>query len=343
MIEFGSDFHFIDIYNSGRAHLTNVLNGATLLADGRQCIIVLIRQYGWKRIWMPDYFCYEVIDTIKEQTGIIVMSYEDTPLHEGQVENLPFKEGDVLLRMNFFGLRDKRSNKNIPCSVIEDHSHDPFGHWALYSDADWCISSIRKLLPLPEGGMMWSPKGHSLTVALQPSAENERIATTRWEGMKMKAAYLKGEAVSKDEFRKCYTETEEWFDKAEPTSIDDKSRRFVTKQLDINRWLGAKRRNWTLLQSLVNKDVCKVLKPEDDTCTMFSLVLLFESKEKRDKVRKHMIEACVYPAILWAVPDSASENAKSFSDRMLSVHCDGRYSEEDIRQLACILNKVFTI
>jgi len=343
MIEFGSDFHYIDAYDSNRAHLTDVFSGTTLLADGRQCIVVLIRQYGWKRIWMPDYFCYEVIDTIKEQTGIIVMSYEETPLHEGLVENLPFKEGDVLLRMNFFGLRDKRSSKNIPCPVIEDHTHDPFGHWALYSDADWCISSIRKLLPLPEGGMMWSPKGHSLTVALQPSVENERIATTRWEGMKMKAAYLKGEAVSKDEFRKCYTETEEWFDKAEPTSIDERSRKFVTNQLDINSWLGAKRKNWALLQSLVNGDVCKVLKPEDDTCTMFSLVLLFENKEKRDVVRKQLIEASVYPAILWIVPESASAKARNFSERMLSVHCDGRYTEEDVKQLANILNKALDI
>lgn len=343
MKEFGSDFHYIDTYTSGRAHLTDVFRGATLLADGRQCIVVLIRQYGWKRIWMPDYFCYEVIETIKEQTGITVKFYEDTPLHEGQVENLPFREGDVLLRMNFFGIRDKRSNANIPCPVIEDHTHDPFGHWALYSDADWCISSIRKILPLPEGGMMWSPKGHRLTVDLQPSEENEQIASTRWEGMEMKTAYLNGEDVSKDEFRRHYTETEEWFDHAEPSLLDEQSKTVVSKQLDINLWQGAKRKNWALLQRLVNSDVCKVLNPEDETCTMFSFVLLFDNKETRDKVRKHLIDACVYPAILWAVPESASENAGIFSERMLSIHCDGRYSIEDIQQLASILNKAITI
>lgn len=342
MKEFGSDFQYIDTYNSGRAHLTDVFRGATLLADGRQCIVVLIRQYGWKRIWMPNYFCYEVIETIKEQTGITVKFYEDTPLHEGQVENLPFREGDVLLRMNFFGIRDKRSNANIPCPVIEDHTHDPFGHWALYSDADWCISSIRKILPLPEGGMMWSPKGYEQEVDIKPSEENEKIASVRWEGMEMKSQYLNGEDVSKDKFRRHYTETEEWFDHAEPALLDERSKTVVSKQLDINLWQGTKRKNWALLQSLLNKDVCKVLKPEDDTCTMFSLVMLFDNKETRDNVRKHLIEACVYPAILWAVPESASENARSFSERMLSVHCDGRYSEDDIRQLACILNKAIT-
>ena len=152
MKEFGSDFHYLESYNSGRAHLTDVFRGSILLADGRQCVVALIHQYGWRRIWMPDFFCYAVIDTIKKQTGIEVVFYEDSPLDEAKVETFHFEDGDVLLRMNYYGMRDKRSNKNISVPVIEDHSHDPFGHWALYSDADWCISSLRKSLPLPEGG-----------------------------------------------------------------------------------------------------------------------------------------------------------------------------------------------
>ena len=340
MKEFGSDFHYIDTYSSKRAHLTDVFRGATLLADGRQCIVALIRQYGWKRLWMPDYFCYEVIDTIKEQTGIEVITYKDSPLKEGKVSKLPFDDGDVLLRMNFFGIRDHRSNKNIPVPVIEDHSHDPFGHWALYSDADWCISSIRKILPLPEGGMMWSPKGHKLTMDITSSNENEKIATTRWEGMEMKAKYLQGEDVSKDEFRKRYIETEEWFDRAEPALIDERSRRVVSEEFDINLWQSVKRKNWMLLKTLVNSERCEVIVPEDDSCTMFSLILLLESKKHRDAVRTRLIETSVYPAILWTLPENASSSAKDFSNRMLSIHCDGRYSEDDIRQLADILNHV---
>lgn len=340
MREFGSDFHYIESYNSGRAHLTDVFRNAMLLADGRQCIVILIRQYGWRRIWMPDYFCYEVIETIKEKTGIEVIFYEDNPLIEGKVENLPFKEGDVLLRMNYFGLRDIRRNKDIPVPVIEDHSHDPFGHWALYSDADWCISSIRKSLPLPEGGMMWSPKGHRLLEVPQSSEDNERISAIRWEAMEMKAAYLAGEEVSKDEFRKKYTETEDWFDQAEPTQIDERTKKFICKQFDLNLWLGVKRKNWSLLRELVSSEKCKVIGPEHESCTMFSLVLLLENKEQRDNVRKSLIENCVYPAILWNVPGTASEESKVFSERMLSIHCDGRYNEEDIKQLANILNKV---
>ena len=340
MKEFGSDFHYIDTYNSGRAHLTDVFRGAALLADGRQCIAALIRHYGWSRLWMPDYFCYEVIETIKEQTGIEVKLYEDNPLKEGKVDQLPFEKDDVLLRMNYFGIRELRSNKNIPIPVIEDHSHDPFGHWALYSDADWCISSIRKSLPLSEGGMMWSPKGHKLPEIPQSTDENEKIAAIRWEAMEMKSDYLAGKDVSKEEFRKKYTETEEWFDAAEPTLIDERTKQFISKQFDLNLWLGSKRKNWALLSSLVNKEHCEVLTAEHESCTMFSLVLLLESKERRDALRKDLIDKCVYPAILWKVPESASEESKRFSERMLSIHCDGRYNVEDIKQLACILNKL---
>ena len=162
MKEFGSDFHLIDSFLSKRAHLTDVYREVVLMADGRQCIVTLIQQYGWKRMWMPEYFCYEVIATIAKQTGIEIVYYLDLPKgNDGMmVEALPYQNGDVLFRVNYFGMRDFRSNKNIPIPVIEDHSHDLLGHWALYSDADWCIASLRKTLPLPEGGMMWSPKGH---------------------------------------------------------------------------------------------------------------------------------------------------------------------------------------
>ncbi len=343
MKEFGSDFHFINSYNSGRAHLDDVFRDAVFLADGRQCIVALIRQYGWKRLWMPDYFCYEVIGTIKDQTDIEVIYYADSPFDECKVDNLPCEEGDVLLRMNFFGMREHRSNRTIPCPVIEDHTHDLLGHWALYSDADWCISSIRKTLPVPEGGMMWSPKGHKLIVELTPSDDNERIATVRWEGMEMKAAYLRGEGVSKDVFRKCYTDTEGWFDDADPCLIDERSKEFVSEKFDINLWHNAKRKNWKLLQDLVSHVDCCVLKPEDETCTMFSFVLLLKSKVQRDTLRKRLIESHVYPAILWALPDDVSKETKDFSKRMLSIHCDGRYTEEDIRQLAVVLNEALEV
>lgn len=339
MKEFGSDFHFIQPAEPAGAPLTEVFAGAALLADGRQCIVALIRQNGWRRLWMPDYFCYEVIETIRKQTGIEILFYEDNPLAEGNVDALPFLPGDVLLRMNYFGLRDFRSNVGIPVPVIEDHSHDLLGPWARNSDADWCIASIRKSLPVPEGGIIWSPKGHALPAIPSSSEENERVASIRWEGMEMKAGYLRGEDVCKDAFREKFTGTEGWFDQAEPMLIDERSQQYLSGQLDVNAWNNRKRANWKTFKDHILERGCEVLAPEHDSCSMFSLVLLMKENEQRDRVRGVLIANAVYPAVLWNLPETASARSRYFSERMLSIHCDGRYTAGDMIQLADIINR----
>lgn len=343
MQEFGSDFHFIDGYQSHRAHLTDVYRNAWYMADGRQCIIALIRQYGWKRIWVPEYFCYEVIESIRQMTDIEIVFYQDFPTNDarGTVATLPYRDDDVLLRMNYFGTRDFREEKDIPVPIIEDHTHDLMGHWSLYSEADWCIASLRKTLPIPEGGMVWSPKGHVMSECKSEkrNENNEGIASERWKAMGMKAAYLKGEDVAKDDFRKILIETEQWFDKAEPMLIDERSMNFI-QELDINAWYNAKKRNWRLLCQLVNTKA-RVLKPEDDSCNMFSFVILAPSAELRDKWRSGLIERNIYPAILWNVPENTHSMVRDMSDRILSIHCDGRYSASEIEDMANLINQVF--
>ena len=340
MKEFGSDFHLITEYQSGKVHLPDLYPNSVMMADGRQCIVALIRQEGWHRLWMPEFFCREVVETIKTQIGIEIVFYPDYPLADDKtiVKNLPFKEGDVLIRMNYFGMRDLRSEKDIPVPVIEDHTHDLRGGWAFNSDADWCIASLRKSLPLPEGGMMWSPKGYRMNLNVKLLEDNKEIADIRWEAMRMKSDYLTGKTVEKEMFRRKYVETEDWFDHAGPSLIDERSRKYLN-QFDVNAWQGAKKRNWRMLHSLIS-DKIKILQPEDENCTMFSLILLAESKEQRDEIRRKLIERAVYPAILWQMPETTSGVGQDFSHRMLSIHCDGRYSEDDIRQLAEVVNQV---
>lgn len=343
MKEYGSDFHLVTDYQSERAHLTDIYHDVMLIADGRQALLALICQEKWHRLWIPEYFCYEVIETIRQQTDIEFVFYQDYPFADDReiVAELPFDDGDAILRVNYFGMRDYRSEKDIPVPVVEDHTHDLLGHWALYSDADWCIASLRKTLPLPEGGMFWSPKGHRLPLESTNTIENQRIADARWRAMQMKRDYLNDELLNKDEFRKLYVETEEWFDTANLSSLDDKSKEYIAR-FDLNLWQAVKKRNWSLLRSMLS-DKVETLQPEDDSCTMFSMIVLAETKEQRDLIRKKLIESSVYPAILWQVPKSSNEKVNDFSHRMLSIHCDGRYNEDDIKHLAEIVNQIIEL
>lgn len=345
MREFGSDFHYINDFQCIGNTLHDFYQKANYYADGRQALIHLYHSQGWQRLWMPEYFCYDVIASLNE-AGLNLMFYQDWPDDRGDSETLEniqrkgrFLPTDAILRVNYYGTRKFRNTEKLSvAALVEDHTHDLIGDWPIHSTADWCIASLRKTLPIPEGGVLWSPMRLKLPAAPEVSEENEQIATIRWEAMKLKARYLAGEAVEKAEFRKGYVDTEEYFDHASVSALDKKSQDYL-KTFDIRSWYNKKRENWELLKD-IKKEGVKVIVPEIMGCYPFSLVLLFDNSDERDRVRKALIEHQIYPAVLWNVPDTASDEVKSFSKRMLSIHCDARYSTDDIIQMKRLMESI---
>lgn len=301
-------------------------------------MIHLYRSQGWQRLWVPEYFCYDVVASLRE-AGLELRFYTDYPgSNDNKNLNLDFRAGDALLRVNYFGMRSYRSPEKLMVPVVEDHTHDLIGDWALRSTADWCIASLRKSLPIPEGGMLWSPVGLRLPEQPTLSDENEKIAAIRWEAMKLKARYLAGENVEKAAFRAGFVDTEDYFDRADVCDIDSLSREYLT-QFDVRDWYNKKRENWELLRD-IKKDGIRVVLPECRGCYPFSLVLLFDSFEERNRVRKELIERQIYPAILWNIPEPKDGDVFKFSRGMLSIHCDARYTKEDILQMRSIIESI---
>lgn len=345
MKEFGSDFHCINGFQGMGNALDNFYPHANYYADGRQALIHLYHTQGWQRLWVPEYFCYEVIESLKD-AGLNLMFYQDWPDDHSDSETLEniqrkgrFLPTDAVLRVNYYGTRKYRSTEKLPvAAVVEDHTHDLIGDWPIHSTADWCIASLRKTLPIPEGGMLWSPMGLKLPQPPEISAENEQIAATRWEAMKLKARYLGGETIEKAEFRKGYVDTEEYFDHAPVCALDKTSQEYL-KTFDIRGWYNQKRSNWDLLKD-IKKDGVKVICPENMGCYPFSLVQLFDNPDERDRVRKALIEHQIYPAVLWNIPVPTDGEIFKFSRGMLSIHCDGRYTKEDILQMKTIIESI---
>lgn len=345
MIEFGSDFHYVEERGGGKNTLQDFFPSANYYADGRQALIHLYRSQGWQRLWVPEYFCYDVVASLRE-AGLELRFYTDYPDdHDDSktLENIQrnghFRPTDAVLRVNYFGMRSNRRCEKLSVpAVVEDHTHDLIGDWALRSTADWCIASLRKSLPIPEGGMLWSPVGLRLPEQPALSDENERIAAIRWEAMKLKADYLAGENVEKAAFRAGFVDTEEYFDRANVCDIDSLSREYLT-QFDVRDWYNKKRENWELLRD-IKKDGIRVVLPECRGCYPFSLVLLFDSFEERNRVRKELIERQIYPAILWNIPEPKDGDVFKFSRGMLSIHCDARYTKEDILQMRSIIESI---
>ena len=336
MKEFGSDFHYLPIRESTGLVIGGYFPDALYYACGRQPIIDLYKQNDWKRLWVPEYFCHEVLATMR-RNGVNCCYYPDYPLANDReiVLSLPYEAGDALLRVNYFGLRSKRNNDGIPVPVIEDHTHDLIGDWATNSDADWCIASLRKTLPIAEGGLLWSPKGRKLKIVPDALPENSVLASSRWEAMRKKTLFLNDVIEDKNEFRPLFLSTEDHLSELSIASIDEETSNYL-ERFDVEQWYREKKRNREALKDCC-KNISKVLEPEDSSCNPFSLTLLFDSAESRNGFRQYLIDNSVYPAILWHVPDDTTPEIADFSRRMLSIHCDARYNKEEMMQLREII------
>lgn len=339
MREFGSDFHFVDNFNSGRNTINDFYPNHLLFADGRQTIIWLVQKYKWKRLWMPEYFCWEITESIKKHSNVEICTYPDFPMANDRelIAGIPFKKGDALLRMNFFGMRAFRSNKGIPVPVIEDHSHDLIGNWARQSDAVFCMASLRKSLPIAEGGILWS-NTENLKGNLNYISENQKLATVRWKAMKSKQEYLISESEEdkllekKQCFREAFTSTEDNLDELEISSIDSTTESYL-KKFNIIDWYKAKVDNWKILKEKCDSSNFSALVPESHECFPFSFAIVCKDKLLREALRQLLIKNSVYPAVLWNVPKQCSQKIVDLSNKVLSIHCDGRYSTSDIEEL----------
>lgn len=340
-MEYGSDFHNCKF--PLLPHITE-RKDCRMYACGRHAIGALLQQQSFKRIWIPTYFCYEVVDYIRTY-NIDVCFYEDNPLCENEqnvVEKLPFQIGDVLLRMNYFGMRSKRTCKDIPVPVIEDHSHGLMTNWALQSDADWCIASIRKTLPSIAGGILWSPRGRILPDSLGVTPEMVLLSTIRYQAMELKRKYLEGENVQKDDFRQLYVQTEEQLGKLSLSGMDTLTKN-IFLSINLSQWEMKKQRNRFIVNQTL--DPRFVLLGRDDNESMFfSLVLLTNSEQERECLRNYLIAHQIYPAVLWRIPTSCEDIvAQNISKRLLSIHCDGRYDENEMKRMCLIINNFYSI
>ena len=106
------------------------------------------------RIFLPHYFCPSVVQFIGEFCR--TEFFEDLPSEKSpRFDTLSPDDGDAVMAVDFFGLRDMRvwdewKASNGKIFLVENASHAPFAKGA--AGADFRFGSLRKYLPLADGG-----------------------------------------------------------------------------------------------------------------------------------------------------------------------------------------------
>lgn len=343
--EQGSDFHLLELPELGDPELPR---GADLYASGRDAMRALIwhgiSQHGWKVIWVPSYFCQTVLHDIRVG-GIEIRVYPDGPLDPADRPiSLESDEPGAVLTLNPFGLRTtSRPIQPLPDKlwVVEDHTHDPWSSVVVNSNADYALASLRKTIPIPDGGVLWSPKGLPLPLCPPPSQARNAASLTKLGGMTLKQLYLAGVSDDKNGARHMLVTGENGFGGYEISGMPSHTRGLLT-HFPARLWREKRLQNFRRLSStLETVPGISVFAPANGSAVPFSVVIRTDLPCQREDLRDRLLSSRIYPAILWSLDRPEVSGLRDLdielSHTILSVHCDARYDLDDMDKVSDVI------
>lgn len=304
-----------------------------LFGSGRQALRALLefgrREYGWEAVHLPTYYSPSVAPHISDL--LPVRRYDAGPL--GPQPRPLAGPSDVVVAMSYFG-----APPVLPVTagtLVVDVTHDPVAPWMEQVRADYFYASLHKTLPLPDGGLLWSGTGRGLPSVVPPTEHHLATVSRILSAMCLKAAYRDGAPVTKEQFLPLYAAGEKGFRSTPVSGISDFSREAL-RLLPAVEMRRRRVENAAELASGLRDIAGARIHPHT-----FGVVLEFDSPERREAVRRSLVARNVYPAVLWDLrAPEAPPHQVDFSRRMLHMHTDARWTEDDMRRVAAIARQV---
>lgn len=336
--ELGSEFSWCELPD---APLLSWPKDARWYLLGRHAVAALLQCHSQAkpRLWLPSYFCGEVAESCQQYCEL--SEYRDDPRwpQPDWASLRPTKE-DFVVAVNYFGVRSPESwcewRAHNECFLLEDHSQDPFSSWCFGSNADYAFASLRKTLPIPDGGLLWSPRGLRLPEQLGQDDGDWTGSALKMAAMFHKTNYLhgKGTVDLKPCFRDLQLRGEQRLRRARTSSISPYSYAYIAQgvpevwrkqRLNNVRHLLKRLEDLTFATPLFNS--------WPDGAVPFAFPLIFGSRKERDECQAYMQRHKMYCPVHWACQTSDAQ-ALDLSSRILSLPVDQRYGREEMDRLA---------
>jgi hypothetical protein len=338
----GSEFHW------DPAALLDEERGGGLLPERRELFATgcgamtsLLRRIGARgRLHLPSYFCIGVASALSEEMPI--SWYRHLPDGCGpRWGTLRAVAGDVVVAQNLFGHEDGEPWRawiaaHPGVTVLEDHSHDPFSAWARHSTAAYAVASLRKTLPVPDGGLLWSPIGLDLP---RPSGSSSQGSHLKFAGMVLKAAWLAGRAVPKEGFRELQQRGErELLGSAGSVSALTAA---ILPVLDVAGLRTASSRQARALIEALPAATRGWRVLDGPGAAPFRVQLVCSSEGVRDALLAHLVRNEIYAPVHWRQDRSGfwsgDEESADLATRMLTIPVDHRCEAGDVRRIVGVL------
>lgn len=302
------------------------------LLSGRTALDFIIKDIQAERefrsVLLPDYCCESMVEPFISN-GISVRFYSAKKNELVEKYNIC----DAVLLLNYFGYENKANNeiakraKESGIIVINDATHRPICD-DFYSDYKFC--SYRKW---EYCNFAMLEKNSGKINIKKPTKTNEQYVLMRDEASKLKEQYLLGKNVNKNTFLDLYSRAETLLES------DYKMYCGIPVKFDFETIVSKRINNAKMLIDGIKdiKDIRLLFgKINEEDTPMFVPILLEE--ETRNDLRQFLIKNQVYCPIHW--PETKWNNGDIYKQE-LSLVCDQRYDENDIKREIDLINEFF--
>ncbi len=351
--EIGSFFEFPELefkINNNAAYndLVNCYKNFVFLGDGRQAIkaVLLNINDNKRKSYLPAYICHSIIQPFHElKFNVEFYGHES---HLKQILSGIEIKNSIIFIVDYFGtefisnneIYEFLDNENI---VILDVSHSFFNknRFLIKHDNFYIISSLRKMFPIPDGGVVYY-NNPEFEVIQSYSSDYEKML----EAMLLKYYYLNNNSrlrVDLSELKKdflfFYKNYEEKKDQLINLHNISNISLYILKNSLMSNIIEKRLGNLKFLYENINLE--NFLFDFDEIKSPFFLPLIFENRQKRNKIKNLLAENGVYAPVHWDVKNvspSMYHYEHELSEKILSIPIDQRYELDDMSRICDILN-----
>lgn len=346
MKEIGSEFWITEQCKDSKLQFGEDIK---LFLSGRTALDFIIRDIKLTRkfnsVYVPSYSCSSMLKPFIDN-NIKLEFYNVVTKDDGRFTyEIDFRKNvDAIILLQYFGYYDEQVgviselfNKN-DVIVIEDITHSLFQNKPCTNYGTYIFGSLRKWTCFYSGA--FAKKNNGKFLLKEPSKTNLLFTELRQNAFDMKFRYMNDKLDSKDEFLSSFRKAENLLETDYLNYCIDNISLKRLLRLDVNYIKERRIKNANLiLNSITNnkiKPIFNNVKVGD--CPLFVPILVDASV--RFKFKHYLIEKNIYCPIHWELSDihNISDSAKVIYNEELSLICDQRYSEKDIKYLIDVIN-----
>ena len=312
----GSQQWNFSYFNTGRAAI--------------EALLVYLKVQGKRKVWLPGYDCSSVLDSAK-RAGIDIELYEvDRELNIDSSVFGKLQRSDILYLVNFFGKPESQNTlelvkaaqkKNIV--IVEDLTLGLLSKGEKVGFGDYLIGSVRKWLPITDGGFVASLK--QLPEFNKEQAAND-YTFYYFAAQIMKDSYLKDTTLDKQSFLDISNDGMKALFSDYTIREISKVAKIVIDATNLYKVAIERCENYKCLYRLLSEisELRLMVAPVDGMVPLGMVICV----NNRDDLFKCLIQNNIYCNIHWRENESTKlfQDADYLSKHCLTIPCDQRYN-----------------